>query len=103
MARRKKLSTKQKKPAVFKLRNIAIVCLLTYSVVVLISQQVTIAEKKKEIDKVQSEVYSAQQINDEFSRLLSMSDEKEFMEKIAIERLGYAYPNERRIFDASRN
>jgi cell division protein FtsB len=76
---------------------------LTYAVIVLVSQQVTIAEKRKENQKARSKVIAAQQTNDELSRLLSMSDEKEFMEKIAIERLGYAYPNERRVFDASRN
>lgn len=103
MATKKGLSTKQKKPAIFKLKNIAIVCLLTYAVIVLVSQQVTIAEKKKENQKVNSEVIAAQQTNDELSSLLSMSDEKEFMEKIAIEKLGYGYDNETRIYDASKN
>ena len=32
-----------------------------------------------------------------------MSDEKEFMEKTAIEKLGYGYDNETRIYDASKN
>ena len=74
-----------------------------YAVVVLVSQQVTIAEKRKDNAKIQSQIADAQQSNDEYTRLLSMSDNKDFMEKIAIERLGYAYPNETRVIDASGN
>lgn len=76
---------------------------MVYAVVVLVSQQVTIADKKKENAKIQTQIASAQQSNDEYTRLLSMSDNKEFMEKIAIEKLGYAYPNETRVIDASGN
>ena len=103
MAQKKLTVKKQKKAVVFKFKSLAILALLVYAVVVLISQQVTIAEKKKENQKLKSQISSAQQTYDENSRLLSMSDKKEFMEKMAIERLGYAYPNEKRIFDALRN
>ena len=41
-------------------------------------------------------ITEAKQQNDEYIRLLSADDEAAYMERIAIERLGYAYPNERR-------
>ena len=96
---------KQKKSVVFKFKNLAILSLLVYAVVVLVSQQVAIAEKKKENQKIRSQIVSAQQTQDETSRLLSMfeKDPKKAMEQMAIERLGYADKNETRIFDASKN
>lgn len=96
---------KRKKSAVFKFKNLAILSLLVYSIVVFVSQQVTIAEKKRELQKMKSQVVTAQQIWDENSRLCSMfeKDPKSFKEKYAIEKLGYADPKETRIFDASKN
>lgn len=94
---------RQKKSVVLILRNFAIVILLGYAIVVLISQQVTIFEKKKEIDNTQNKLLIAQQENEEYLSLLSMTDERAYMEKIAIEKLGFAYPGERRIFDKAKN
>ena len=96
---------KQKKSVVFKFKNLAILSLLVYAVVVLVSQQVAIAEKKKENQKIKAQIVTAQQTKDENSRLLSMfeKDPKKAMEQMAIERLGYADKNEKRIFDASKN
>ncbi len=105
MAERKSVREKRKKSAVFKFKNLAILSLLVYAVVVLVSQQVTIAEKKKEKQKIKSQIVAVQQTNDEYSRLRSMleKDPKSFMEKYAIENLGYADPKEIRIYDASKN
>ena len=64
--------------------TIAVFCLIIYSVFNIISQQAQIAQLKQQ--------------NDEYIRLLSADDESEYMERIAIERLGYAYPNERRFY-----
>lgn len=96
---------KQKKSVVSKFKNLAILSLLVYAVVVLVSQQVAIAEKKKENQKIKAQIVAAQQTKDENSRLLSMfeKDPKKAMEQMAIERLGYADKNEKRIFDASKN
>ena len=84
-------------------KSIAILCLLGYAVFVLVCQQVAISEKKKELDSLQTKVQSVSQQNEENGRLLSITDEKEYIEKIAIERMGYAYPNEIRYYDTSRN
>ncbi len=105
MAERPTVRKKRKKSAVFKFKNLAILSLLVYAVVVLVSQQVTIAEKKKENQKIKSQIVAVQQTKDENSRLLSMfeKDPKKAMEQIAIERLGLGYANETRIYDASKN
>lgn len=80
------------------LTTLAIVCLIVYSVISVISQQVQIAEIKKESEELSSKITAAKQQNDEYVRLLSADDEAAYMERIAIERLGYAYPNERRFY-----
>lgn len=94
---------KKKKSFVIKLRNFSVIVLLGYAVVVFISQQVTISEKKSQVEKSQQQLIAVQQENEEYLRLLSLTDEKAYMEKIAIEKLGYAYPGERRIFDKAKN
>lgn len=80
------------------LTALAIVCLIVYSVISVVSQQVQIAEIKKESDELSQKITEAKQQNDEYIRLLSADDEAAYMERIAIERLGYAYPNERRFY-----
>ena len=69
-----------------------------YSGVIIISQQAQIAQLRKESDAINKKITAAKQLNDEYTRLLSSDDEAEYMEKIAIEKLGYAYPNERRFY-----
>jgi cell division protein FtsL len=76
----------------------AVAALVVYSGVTIISQQAQIAQLRKESDAINKKITAAKQLNDEYTRLLSSDDEAEYMEKIAIEKLGYAYPNERRFY-----
>lgn len=76
----------------------AVAALLVYSLATIISQQAQIAQLKKESSVIEKKITAAKQLNDEYTRLLSSDDEAEYMEKIAIEKLGYAYPNERRFY-----
>ena len=100
----KKLKIKKpKKPFILKLKNIAIICLMCYAVIVLVSQQIVLSQKKDEIKKLQNKVEISQQQNDEYHRILNMSDSDEYIKRIAIEKLGYAYPGEIRVYDTSKN
>ncbi len=72
--------------------------LIIYSVVTIISQQVQIAKLRQEEKEINERMSEARQLNDEYSRLLSSEDEDAYMEMIAVERLGYAYPEERRFY-----
>jgi len=94
---------KRKKGFLGHLKGLAILCLLGYVLVTFITQQVKLAESNNEISDLKTKISVATQTNDEYNRLLTMSDEKEYMEHIAIEKLGYAYPNETRYFDTSGN
>ena len=93
-----KNTEKHKKSKLFKpFMTIMIVCFAVYAAVQIIYQQAQIAELKKQTDLINSKITEAKQVNDEYNRLLG-SDENEYMEMIAIDKLGYAYPNERRFY-----
>ena len=62
--------------------------LVIYSIVTIISQQVQIAQLKQQRSEINAQISEAKQLN----------DETEYMERIAVEKLGYAYPNERRFY-----
>lgn len=92
---------KKKKSLASKIATIAILVFLVYSLYIVIFQQAELNEQQKELANIKSQITVAKQENDEYTRLLSGKDESEYMKKIAIERYGYAYPNERRFYVAS--
>lgn len=61
------------------------------------------AEKEKELESIQSQIDLYEAENTELQRILESDDLSEYMEKIAIEERGYAYPDERRFYDKSRD
>ncbi len=81
------------------LKYLAIACLFIYAIFSLVSQQITIQNKRSEQIKLKEKVAIAQESNDKYNKLLNMTDKKVFMEQYAIDQLGYAYPNEKRYFD----
>lgn len=80
-----------------------IVFLVIYAVISIITQQAEISERETQLQLIRNEITEAQQINDEYVRLLSFEDERAYMERIAIERMGYGYANERRYYAMSGN
>lgn len=92
---------KKKRSIASKIATVAILVFLVYSLYIVISQQAELSEQQKDLANIKSQITAAKQENDEYTRLLSGEDESEYMKKIAIERYGYAYPNERRFYVAS--
>ena len=64
---------------------------------------VTVSEKQDELARIQEKTVAIEAENVELSRILEAEDIDAYMEKIAIENMNYAYPNERRFYDTSRN
>lgn len=60
------------------------------------------AEKEKELDGIQSKIDLYETQNTEIERILESDDFSAYMEKVAVEQYGYAYPDERRFYDKSR-
>lgn len=83
--------------------KLSAIALVVYASSSFITQQVALSEKQQEVDRIKSEIEVAQGENDELEHILSLTDEDEYMERMAIERLGYAYPQERRFYTTSGN
>lgn len=81
----------------------ALAMFVIFCTVSIITVQNTIVEKKKELAKIEEniEVLSAQ--NEELAELIASDDIGRYMEKIAVESGNYAYPDERRYYDTSRD
>lgn len=94
---------KKKKPRLLKpVITIIVVCFCVYAVGDIISQQAQIVQLQKEANSISQKITEQKQQNDEYTRLLN-SDEAEYFERIAIEKYGYAYPNERRFYIVNRD
>lgn len=61
------------------------------------------SEKEKELSKIQAEIDAYEAENTELQRVLENDDISDYMEKVAVEERGYAYPDERRFYDKSRD
>ena len=53
------------------------------------------------VELTQAEALEAE--NASYESILNEDDERTYMERIAMEKLGYAYPDERRFYDTTRN
>jgi hypothetical protein len=61
------------------------------------------SEKERELASVQYEIDLYETENTELQRILDSDDIPAYMEKIAVEERDYAYPDERRFYDKSRD
>ena len=99
MANKKNKHNKGKRSILITIMGVfAIVCLTGYALWTIITQQTEIAQLEKETEELSEKITVAKQQNDEYTRLLSEDDEDAYMEQIAIGKLGYAYPDEKRFY-----
>lgn len=76
---------------------------VVYCVSSIVLTQAEIAEKRQELDVLVEKAEKLEDENEEYQSILSEEDERAFMERYAVEVLGYAYPNERRFYDTTGN
>lgn len=95
---------KQRGKVIFKfLSRFAVIAALIGCTVSVISLQSNIAERQAELDTLNGQIESYQAENEDLSRILNSDDVDAFMEQLAREEYGYAYPDEQRFYDTSRN
>jgi len=93
-----KKKRKRKKSRFFKpIMVLIVVCFCLYAVAEIISQQAQIEQIEQETEAMTEKVSELKHQRDEYTEMLN-ADEAEFMLKVAVEQLGYAYPNERRFY-----
>jgi cell division protein FtsB len=80
---------------------LASVTVAIFSVGAFVIKQADIEEKQATLQRLTDECAEYEKQNTEYSSILSETDERSYFERIAIEVLGYAYPNERRFYDSN--
>ncbi len=59
--------------------------------------------KDDEAKLIEEQIKSYEKENEELQKILDSDDISEYMEKVALEKYGYAYPDERRFYETSRD
>jgi cell division protein FtsL len=75
--------------------KILLVCFVGYSAFTLVSVNKAIAAKKAESQQLQQQIEQQKVTNEELSELVENGVSDEYLERIAREKLGLAYSNER--------
>lgn len=95
---------KLKRPSPFRmLVNTAFAIFAVFCTVSIISSQNAIVEKKKELAQIEENIEVLSIQNEELAELIASDDIGRYMEKLAVESGNYAYPDERRYYDISRD
>lgn len=102
MAKRR---TARKKKGLFNrgLVRLAAIAVIIGCTVLLIATEKDCREKEEQITLLQSKLDVFEAENAELQRVLDSDDKDEYMEKVALEERGYAYPDERRFYDTTRD
>lgn len=99
MANHAKTKGKTKKSRILK---IAFLAFSVYVVVSFTVMQVDIANRREALADVQEQYQQQVYLNEELTNLLNSGENEDYIMKIAREKLGFAFPNERVIIDYRR-
>lgn len=99
---------KKQKKQVWGLFNRGLVKLASASIILgclflIFTTEKDCSEKEKELTSIQTKIDSYEAENTELQRVLDSNDLSAYMEKVAVEERGYAYPDERRFYDVTRD
>ena len=101
----RKTVAKQRRQAIFDwiITKLVVVILLIACIISFVSTQATLMEKRQEAAELDALIEQAKDEKMELEKFVDANDLEGYMEKAAIEEYNYAYPNERRFYDTSRN
>lgn len=104
MAKVKKTSDKPNVIIRFLVRTFVAIVVI-FCVFSIISVQNNIVEKQKELAKLEEDIEVMKMQNEELYDIIASDDIGRYMEKLAVENSShtYAYPDERRYYDTSRD
>ncbi len=83
--------------------KLMVVGVISVCSVLLITTEKDCNEKEEELESLQVKIETYKNDNSELQRLLDSNDMSAYLEKVAIEERDYAYPDERRFYDTSRD
>ncbi len=79
----------------------AVIAFLIYGLVSIVSLNLDVASKEQELEDLNEQVMLLEQQNNEALLQSELEENNDYIEKVAREKLGYAYPNERIYVDIS--
>ncbi|MGN1415946.1 MAG: septum formation initiator family protein [Oscillospiraceae bacterium] len=82
---------------------VAVGAVLVYCAYSISSDKKDVAEKQAVLAALEEEKEALTAENASYASILGEDDERAYMERIAIEMYGYAYPSERRFYDTTRS
>lgn len=91
----------RKRPGLF--WRVLLAFLIIVMLIQLISSYVDLNRKKLELQALKDALNEQNMANQELQSLLDMQFDSEYIERIARDRLDYAYPDERIFYDTSGN
>ena len=96
---------KLKKKGLFNrgLVKLAAVAIVIGCGVLIATTQKDCAAKEEQMARIQTKIDAYETDNAELQRVLDSDDLNEYMEKVALEERNYAYPDERRFYDTTRD
>jgi regulator of replication initiation timing len=95
---------KNKKKSMFSLiSKLIIFAAVIGCIISIVVTQSSLSEMQKELNSTINKSEEIEAENVELQRILQDDDMNAYMEELAIEKMNYAYPNERRYYDTSRN
>ena len=103
MAKTKKKKKKKSRWIFRVISRTAVIVAIIGCTVSVVSIQSNIAEKKTELAQVQKQIDNLTAENEDLERILDSGDIDSYMERLAREEYNYAYPDELRFYDTSRN
>lgn len=83
--------------------KLVFVFVVVFGVVKIVSVQVSVAEKREQLDVLNAKADAYSEENEELSRLVNLDDDREYIAQVAMDDYGYAIPGETRYYDISRN
>ena len=104
MGKTKVKEKKGRKRSLFTYISMSIILVMIITCVVsFILTQSSLVQMQSELKTIGAKTDEIEAENVELQCILENDDMNAYMEKIAIEEMDYAYPNERRYYDTSRN
>ena len=97
----KKNAKKPKSSFRGKLLKIAVALASAYLVVSFVSGQLEVSAKQHQLAEITAQVEQQAEKNIEMQAMMDAENEDAYIERVAREKLGYAYPNERVFIDIS--
>lgn len=103
MAQKKAKKLKEKSVINSLLLKLVSIALLVCCTVISISNEYERAQKNEELEAINQKINDYKAENAELQQNLESNDMTSYIERVALEDFNYAYPDEQRFYDTSRN